>query len=113
MSLITIGKLLGLENDDRVITLHTRYSALLLARLKRSKPEIIAVPDELDYIVDELTIARFNRLGSEGMTVESMDGHSAHYDDISAATSLYTYEGAILEYLNPESESRSGRVIVW
>lgn len=104
MSLNTIEILLGVENDTRVSTLYERYSALLLARLQKSDPDILDVPEELEYIVDELTIARFNRLGSEGMTSESMDGHSANYDDVS----LISYEYAIIQYL--DSNSKFGRV---
>ena len=104
MSLNTIEILLGVENDARVITLYERYSALLLVRLQKSDPDILDVPEELEYIVDELTIARFNRLGSEGMTSETMDGHSASYDDVD----LVSYESAIIQYL--DSNSKLGRV---
>lgn len=104
MSLNTIEILLGVESDARVATLYERYSALLLARLQKSDPDILDVPEELEYVVDELTIARFNRLGSEGMTSESMDGHSASYNDVD----LVSYESAIIQYL--DSNSKLGRV---
>src|SRR5678816_2082293 len=100
MSLNTIKILLGVESDARVPALHERYSALLLTRLQKSDPDILDVPEELEYVVDELTIARFNRLGSEGMTSESMDGHSANYDDVS----LISYEYAITQYLDNNSK---------
>lgn len=104
MSLNTIEILLGVESDTRVATLYERYSALLLTRLQKSDPDILDVPEELEYVVDELTIARFNRLGSEGMTSESMDGHTARYDDVG----LVSYENVIIQYL--DSNSKFGRV---
>ncbi|NLC25372.1 MAG: phage head-tail connector protein [Fastidiosipila sp.] len=110
MSLNTIEILLGVESDVRVATLFERYSDLLLARLQRSNPDIGDIPEELEYIVDELTISRFNRIGSEGMISETMDGHSANYGDISAETSLTAYEDVINAYLSPESENTWGTV---
>lgn len=113
MSLQTVETLLGLEDDERVTTLYAMYEAQLLARLDRLKPdrekpedEPDEVPVELEYIVAELTIARFNRIGSEGMVKESMDGHSAEYQDMS----LDDYDAAINAYLNPESSPKLGVV---
>lgn len=109
MSLQTVETLLGLEEDERVTTLYAMYEAQLLARLERLKPsneEPKKVPDELEYIVAELTIARFNRIGSEGMVKESMDGHSAEYQD----KSLDDYDAAINAYINPESSPKLGVV---
>ena len=34
------------------------------------------VPDRLEYIVEEVAVKRFNRVGAEGMTTESVDGRS-------------------------------------
>ena len=38
------------------------------------------VPIQLDFIIVETVIKRFNNLGTEGMTSESVDGHSISYD---------------------------------
>lgn len=106
MSLQTVEILLNLENDRRVMELYDRYEAQLLHRLQRSKPEITSIPPVLTYIVDELTIARFNRIGSEGISKEEMDGHSATYQDESI--SLAAYEADIVAYLTPESGVSGG-----
>lgn len=34
------------------------------------------VPDRLEYIVEEVAVKRFNRVGAEGMKQESVDGRS-------------------------------------
>ena len=95
MSLENVEILLGIENDERIENLYDRYKGLLLSRLQKSVSDIDVIPLELEYIVEELTIARFNRIGSEGMKSESMDGHSASY----AEKSLAEYENDILQYL--------------
>lgn len=38
--------------------------------------DIEEVPDRLGYIVEEVAVKRFNRVGAEGMTQESVDGRS-------------------------------------
>jgi len=38
--------------------------------------DIEEVPDRLEYIVEEVAVKRFNRVGAEGMTTESVDGRS-------------------------------------
>ncbi len=95
MSLENIEILLGIENDERLEKLYERFAALLLTRLQRSDAEIALIPLELEYIVEELTIERFNRIGSEGMKSESIDGYSASYDE----SSLAKYESEIRGYL--------------
>ena len=42
-------------------------------------PNVTLVPDELSYIVLELSVVRFNRIGNEGMTSYSQDGKSIAY----------------------------------
>ena len=32
------------------------------------------IPDRLEYIVEEVAVKRFNRVGAEGMSQESVDG---------------------------------------
>lgn len=37
------------------------------------------IPSELSFIVKEIAIVRFNRIGSEGMEQETVDGHAVKY----------------------------------
>ena len=39
------------------------------------------LPSELEFVLVELAIQRYNRIGSEGVTSESIDGRSISYDD--------------------------------
>lgn len=97
MTIANVEALLGVESaDPRVAIIHEITTSRLLGRLKRANKDLTAIPAELDYIVDEVTIARFNRIGSEGITSESLDGHSATYQD----NDFKPYEADITEYIN-------------
>lgn len=39
------------------------------------------VPSKLNYIITEVTVARFNRIGSEGANSHSVDGESLTWSD--------------------------------
>lgn len=53
---------------------------LVEERLKSYLPKKYQeIPQKLNYIVIEVSIKRFNRVGSEGMQSESVEGHSATY----------------------------------
>ena len=39
------------------------------------------LPIELEFILIELAIERFNKIGSEGIASESIDGKNVSYDD--------------------------------
>jgi len=101
-------KMLVKGDEAQLNVIYQQTEKRLLGKLKRSLTEIIAVPDELDYIVDEITIARFNRIGSEGMSSESVEGRSANYNDNYFAD----FEADIQGYIdsNTESDSTRGKV---
>lgn len=66
---------------------------------------IEVVPDELSYIVSELVVIRYNRIGSEGLTNESVEGYSATYSD-----DMTNYILAINAYLNTVRLPKTGVV---
>lgn len=37
-------------------------------------------PSEMEHIVTEVAIIRFNRIGSEGMTVNNVEGETQHFN---------------------------------
>jgi hypothetical protein len=51
------------------------------------------IPDELTFIVEEVATKRYNRLGSEGMKSESVEGHSVTFQD--AVEEFAPYEAVI------------------
>ena len=97
MSLETVKILTGVDNEQ-ITTIYNMYENRLFRRLEQSLLEVVEIPTELEYVLTECTIARFNRIGSEGMESESMDGHTAKYID----KDLSDYEHAIQTYIDSQ-----------
>lgn len=91
-----ILKLLGDVNADQVDVIIELITQRLLNKLKPYQSDIATVPAELEHIVIELTIERFNRIGSEGMKKEDTDGHNVEYQD----NGLERYMDDIREWIN-------------
>lgn len=70
--------LLGIAGPDRDALLNTiigEVEARLSARFLGGG----AVPDELEHIVVAVSVVRFNRIGSEGMTLQTVEGRTDEY----------------------------------
>ena len=68
-------------------------------------PNVTLVPDELSYIVLELSVVRFNRIGNEGMTSYSQDGESIAY-----GADMSDYEADIKAWLSKQVNNDRGVV---
>lgn len=66
----------------------------LLARLGGLKE----IPIELEFIVVEVSVKRFNRIGSEGLAKKTVEGLTKEF----SADDFEEYEADIAEYLKPE-----------
>lgn len=87
--------------DDKLSwILETNYS-----RLKNRLGEI-DVPDELEYIVLELSVIRFNRIGSEGLSSHTVEGESQNWNDDDFAC----FENDINDWLDNQTDTKKGRV---
>ena len=103
MSLDYVKQLTG--DNPQVEAIYNAIAERLLIRLDETK-----VPSSLEYVVDEATIRRFNRIGSEGMKSESVEGHSVTYID---GDELAPYESVIVAYLEaqePDDKRKPGVV---
>ena len=89
MSLEYVKQLTG--DNPQVEVIYSKIAERLLHRIKDTE-----IPLELEYIVEEATIRRFNRIGSEGMKSESVEGHSVTYIN---GDELEPYESVIVAYL--------------
>ena len=92
MSLNYVKQLTG--DNPQVEAIYNAIAERLLIRLDETE-----IPLSLEYVVDEATIRRFNRIGSEGMKSESVEGHSVTYID---GDELAPYESAIVAYLEAQ-----------
>jgi hypothetical protein len=77
MLLNRIKILLGITDNDELL-----YEIIKLIEAKiLSYLNIEELPKELEYILIELSIERYNRIGSEGLNSESSDGVSFTYNN--------------------------------
>jgi hypothetical protein len=86
-----VKRLLGLKDNEKDDLL-TGIIGLVSDRLKL-KIGAKSVPEELEYVVVEVSVARFNRIGNEGMNSYSQTEESISYGDIFA-----DYEDEITEW---------------
>lgn len=97
-----VKALLGIEDEDDklniIITLtENRLKALL------SQKE---VPSELEYIVTEVSIARFNRIGSEGLSGHTVEGESLTFKD----NDFDSYADDIQAWRDSQESQEIGRI---
>lgn len=96
--------LLGIEGSDidaKLNLIIANTSARLKLLLGGIEP-----PEEMKHIVLEVAVARFNRIGSEGMTSHSVEGESANY----GADDFGPYMDEIQAYLDMQKEAKRGKV---
>ena len=77
MLLNRIKTLLNIEgNENLIYEIVNITESKILNYINASE-----MPIELEFVLIELAIQRFNRIGSEGIASESIDGKSVSYDD--------------------------------
>lgn len=102
-----IKKVLGIEDtlqDDVLDILISNVSSHLKALLGKE------IPSHLEFIVEEITIRRFNRMGSEGFKSELVEGHRIDFYDLKDEFDPYMdiIEGEAEDVIG---ESKRGRVM--
>ena len=77
MLLNRIKTLLNIEGNENLI-----YEIVNITESKiLNYINATEMPIELEFVLIELSVQRFNRIGSEGIASESIDGKSVSYDD--------------------------------
>lgn len=101
-----IKELLGIEESDD--SMDTRLTIILNATKNRLKVLLggLEVPEDLNYIVTDVSIMRFNRIGSEGLSSHSVDGESLSFSN----NDFEPYLDDIQSYLNAQKEAKKGKV---
>lgn len=67
------------------------------------------VPLELEFIIREISIRRFQRLGSEGMKSELVEGHRVDFYDLDKEFDPYL--SIIESYKDKPTDAKRGRVM--
>ena len=98
----TPGQSILLENIAELV------DARIMGRLPAmiGDMSILEVPKELEHIAVEMIVRRFNRVGSEGMSAESVEGHSATY----TKSDMREFEEAIDAWVDAQ-EDMSRKVV--
>ena len=77
MLLNRVKILLGIsENDELVHEIIELTKDKILNYINKTE-----LPFELEFVLVELAIKRYNRIGSEGIASESVDGKNVSYED--------------------------------
>jgi len=100
-----VKQLLGLSGDE----LDEQLDVILTGveqRLKLLLGGVDEVPEALWYIIPEVAVVRFNRIGSEGMSAHSVEGESITFSDDDFAGYLRDIDA----YLDEQTGARRGRV---
>ena len=77
MLLNRIKTLLNVTDNDELIYEITELTKSKILNYIDKKE----LPKELEFILVEMAISRFNKIGSEGVSSESIDGKSISYED--------------------------------
>ena len=102
----TLKRLLGFAPEDVDPDETLRY--LLTAASQRLQVLLggLEPPTELEYIVIDVAAARFNRLGSKGLTSHSVEGESLAFN----ANDFDGFADDIQAFLDTQKESSRGKV---
>ena len=92
------------RQDDVLDILISNVSSHLKAKLGKE------IPKSLEFIVEEITIRRFNRIGTEGMQSESVEGHSITFYDLEKE--FAPYEDIIDDNKDDDRGNKRGKVIL-
>ncbi|CDQ20858.1 Phage gp6-like head-tail connector protein [Halobacillus karajensis] len=78
-----VKTVLGLQDNlqDNVIDIIIRNIESRLTVWFKQHTDLTTIPDELQFIVEEMAVNRFNRIGSEGMESESVEGRSVSFKE--------------------------------
>ena len=102
MLLNRIKTLLNVEgNENLIYELVNITESKILNYINASE-----MPIELEFVLIELAIQRFNRIGSEGIASESIDGKSVSYDD-----DFIGYKHYLDDYISRNGKSKGYKLL--
>lgn len=94
--------LLGLQSDDEKLDTIVRLTEGRLKVLLSVK----IIPDELEYIITEVSIKRFNRIGSEGVQTHSVEWESMSFND----DDFSSFSSEIQAWRDEQANQNKGKV---
>ena len=102
MLLNRVKILLGIsENDELVNEIIELTKDKILNYINKTE-----LPFELEFVLVELAIKRYNRIGSEGIASESVDGKSVSYEDV-----FENYKPYLDDYISRSGKSKGYKLL--
>ena len=98
--------LLGISEDDEAED--AKWLLILKATKNRLKYLLggLEPPEEMSYIILDVSIIRFNKIGSEGLSSHTVEGESQSW----SSNDFAGYMDDIQAYLDSQKETTKGRV---
>ena len=98
---IADNKLLTDNNDELLMEILDITKSKILNYINSSE-----LPKELEFVLIELAIQRYNKRGSEGIASESVDGRTTSYED-----DFESYKQYLDDYINKNKVVKGFRLI--
>ena len=102
MLLDKVKTLLGVtDNDELIYEITELTKSKILNYINETE-----LPNELEFVLVELAIQRYNRIGSEGIASESVDGKSVSYEDV-----FENYKPYLDDYISRSGKSKGYKLL--
>ena len=110
LRLLTLGDANNTDSDAvlKVLCVKCKQQLDWLATIYERRyglPETKTLDPELEWLIDDMTVRAFNRLGSEGYESESVEGHSIKFRDL-----LDNYEDLFRLHYGEKADEKSGEI---
>lgn len=107
-TLESLKQMLGFAKDDADADRDERLKSIIYNTTSRLKLLLggIEPPKDMQYIVIDVSIKRFNRIGSEGLTSHSVEGESTSY----SGNDFDEFKDDINAFLESQKDSRRGKL---
>lgn len=103
-----LKRMLGFSKDDSDEERDALLQSIILNTLSRLKLLLGGTepPEDMQYIVVDVSIKRFNRIGSEGFTSHSIEGESNSF----AGNDFDEFKDDINTFLESQKDSHRGKL---
>lgn len=102
-----VKKRIGLKDDKQDEQLREIIKSCESQLLSMLPIEVEQIPLRFSYMIKEVAVKRYNRIGAEGMTSEAVDGRSNSYE----LNDFKEYEAIIDNFFNARTRTKKGRAV--
>ena len=101
--------LLGLNESELDDVMKSKLNLIISGATARLKLLLGGAepPGEMDHIILDVSAARFNRIGSEGLTGHTVEGESLSFTD----NDFSQFSDEIQAWLEQQTESKRGKLV--